>query len=512
MVVRFCFQNPIDNPSRFHYLLSIGLESLLDEIMKLVHTILAANENPSVANEMPDMLGFAFANEYSTKSKDNWVQLSPFGKFPNVAGLQVFTHADAREIANEFDSTPSAGVKYLGLPWYIGHPDHPGFKDQYKDTKAYGRIKELEVRHAANCAKCNSFFANEDDAKPCREHGLFANVRWSDEGKQLIANENYHGHSTNWRMKKVGGEWHPFSLKSVGFTNEPGIPVPAITTANQKTVMAKSKTSLMGYVAQLLKKPELAVDGANEDDAVSAMNEYAANAAKAMTDLEAERNAHATTKQTHQNLVNTMAGLTKCYGANEELAPVIEKLKTDLKLEVPAEGQVAFFANEITTRAAAVATKETELQAANQKVTELTTRATNAETLAANQRKEFATNLSTMLVTGGFCTKAEADAMAKDKDFANEDQFKTFVTAASALKPKINVVGQFGNLGHMSADVQAANQKTVAKTDAIVTAVNEYQDLQQQKTGKRPDYITAFGHIEKTRKDLFTTSDETITR
>src|ERR1017187_5572275 len=247
-------------------------------------TILAANQ---ATDEQDQVLGVvACANQYSAASKDNWVLLSPYGVFPNAVGDQHFTQSDAEQICNEFDSAPNTGVRTLGLPWYVGHPDHPAFKSQHADTSAKGRIKELEAR----------------------EDGLWANVRWNDEGKTLIANQSYHGHSTNWRMRKQGGEWHPYSLKSVGFTNEPGIPVPAITAANQKrknmtqaetdAANAKAKgPTLLDAISKMTGKPAL-----NDEDAAGAMEGYAANATKTKQDLDDLTVKHSALQNSHQVL------------------------------------------------------------------------------------------------------------------------------------------------------------------------------------------------------------------
>lgn len=200
--------------------------------MKLLFakTILAANIR-AATSESAGVIVVAdnFAN---AKDGESWVQLSPFGRFPNQLGMQVFTADDAKNICNEFNGVLSLPQRMMGLPFYIGHPDHPAFKDQYKDTRSYGRVKELECRHDASCATCNTF-ANSTGEVPCEVHGLFGRTKWNDEGKQLIANETFNGHSVNWRLRKVGGEWHPFSLKSVGFTNEPNIPVKPIFAANE---------------------------------------------------------------------------------------------------------------------------------------------------------------------------------------------------------------------------------------------------------------------------------------
>lgn len=147
----------------------------------------------------------------SESANEAWVLLAPYGKWPNAQGLQTFEQKDAENMVNEFNSLLSTPQRMIGLPWYVGHPDHPAFKDRYTDTAAKGRIKKLEAR----------------------ADGLWANVKWNDDGKKLIEGAAFHGHSVNWRMKNEKGAWRPFSLKSVGFTNEPNIPVPPILAANE---------------------------------------------------------------------------------------------------------------------------------------------------------------------------------------------------------------------------------------------------------------------------------------
>ena len=65
-----------------------------------------------------------------------------------------------------------------------------------------------------------------------RMDGLWGNVRFNGAGRQMISDEAFHGHSVNWKVRQGGdGAWHPFSIKSVGFTNEPNIPVMPVTQA-----------------------------------------------------------------------------------------------------------------------------------------------------------------------------------------------------------------------------------------------------------------------------------------
>lgn len=199
-----------------------------------------------IANEQ-EHEGFSihdFANgAMDAHGSNGWVLLAPYGNWPNADGLQKFDRPDAEAIVSNFHSVANTVARFMGLPWYVGHPDHPTFAARFKDTASKGRIKQLEVR---------------DD-------GLWANVKWNEEGKKLIAEEAFHGHSVNWRVRRDGAGWRPVSLKSVGFTNEPNIPVPPIMVANQKTNM--------NILQKLLKILGLA------DDAKDEQIEQVANAA-----------------------------------------------------------------------------------------------------------------------------------------------------------------------------------------------------------------------------------------
>ena len=168
--------------------------------------------NEGMVIEFPKQFVCEKANEADPGS--NWVMISPFGDWPHTGGIQRFTKDDANEIVKDFNGIVSKGMRALGMgiPFYIGHPDHEAFKTRYTDTKAYGRIKELQAR---------------DD-------GLWGNVKWSSQGKLMVNEEMFHGHSVNWRVRKDSqGFWRPYSVKSVGFTNEPNINVPPITHANE---------------------------------------------------------------------------------------------------------------------------------------------------------------------------------------------------------------------------------------------------------------------------------------
>jgi hypothetical protein len=221
-----------------------------------------------LANEAAEIIEdlYVLSNEFKTED-DGWVRLSNYGEFPHSQGLQRFMRADAMQLVNEFNSLLGSPRRMLGIPWYIGHPDHPIFKDRYPDTKAYGRIKGLDAR----------------------EEGLFANVKWSAAGEELIRSEAFHGHSVNWGCRLINGAYVPVRLKSVGFTNEPNIDVDPVTLANEEEEVMKEKLiAKLGLPAdstdeQILAAVDLAAEAKSRADQADA-DKAAAEAAKAESD------------------------------------------------------------------------------------------------------------------------------------------------------------------------------------------------------------------------------------
>lgn len=243
-------------------------------------------ESDFLANEAGEaeeaqLLGNEFA-----PGQDGWVMLAPYGDFQHSAGVQRFTKEDAETLVNEFHGLLGLPSRLLGLPWYVGHPDHAKFKDRYPDTRAYGRIKGLQAR----------------------EEGLFANVKWSPAGEELIRSEAFHGHSVNWGAVKRGGVWRPVRIKSVGFTNEPNIPVPPVTLANEIDDSMKE---------QLLQKLGLPADATDEAilAAVDLANEAKQNADQAAADKVA---AEAAKTQAETALANEAAAKTAAETAKTE--------------------------------------------------------------------------------------------------------------------------------------------------------------------------------------------------
>ncbi|MDB6036746.1 MAG: hypothetical protein JWM99_587 [Verrucomicrobiales bacterium] len=80
--------------------------------------------------------------------QDSWVQLSPYGDFPHGKGLQRVDRNAADTLASSFHSfSGKLGRRFAGAPFYVGHPDVPGFpKKKMKNSgidydRAWQQIK-----------------------------------------------------------------------------------------------------------------------------------------------------------------------------------------------------------------------------------------------------------------------------------------------------------------------------------------------------------------------------------
>jgi hypothetical protein len=408
------------------------------------------------ATEMLDAMVVFLSNEYQPNEKsESLVQLSPFGDFPNARGMQRVRAEDAQNIANDFNSALNVEARTFGLPWYVGHPDFPGLEQKYRDHAAKGRIKSLVVKHDAGCANC----AKMDNASPCREHGLFANVKWNDEGKRLIASEAFHGHSVNWRVKQEGKYFRPTGLKSVGFTNDPQIPVPPITAANEKDRQMKK---LMDWVNKLLGTTY------GEGDAETAANEVE--------------------KFYNEKVKPVMERDTACVKNEQDATAAVKPLS----LTLGSQPLVILLANELVKARADQATAAGEAKTEKDRATKLDGEKSALVTDLANERKARVTEAASTLKLQGKLTPAE------ETSFVNE-----------ATTDYAATVAKYGARKGLWAPGQSRVDVASRKPDAQALAgmqerSDKVQELVNERMTKHKEtYVQAFDKVKRENPSLF---------
>ncbi len=150
-----------------------------------------------------------------------WLRLVEYGTPPHPRGSQRVTREAAEAMARRFNSLHARLARRLGgLPIFIGHPDEPTPSLREADTRAYAWV------------------IDRDD----REDGLWMHSRWSERGRQLLANAHYKFLSPRWKMTPTGkGHFIPHELVSVGLTNNPNIPGDAIEIQNSEFKIQKDE-------------------------------------------------------------------------------------------------------------------------------------------------------------------------------------------------------------------------------------------------------------------------------
>jgi len=406
--------------------------------------------------------GFLFANSFAPDDK-GWVQLAPFGDFWNVdkAGnkaIQRFGKPEAEAICNEFSSPLRLVTQPLGVPWYVGHPDHPRFKGQpgHTDQSAKGRGKEMQVRHDPNCAACAGF---ANSGVPCGDHGLFMRVKWNEEGEHLIANEAFHGHSVNWAA--LPGEmelgvriWRPTRVKSVGFTNEPAIPVKPASLANEapgeedETEPTNINTMQIPPWLKVLagfKADEEVTEEQVQKVLEKRFSEHAANEA-ANDDETADR-------------ADFEKWLHELLGTDPAATPRTE-LKTKLQKHVENSNAL----EEVKRREANVSTAHQKLEEAHKGLRE---QLANAETQFANERKIHSEALAERAVREGRITMAQKPAKIEELVGAGEN-FANVATALSTAPVVVKTTALTANLGGQNTEMLANVQDRQARWDALM--------------------------------------------
>jgi phage I-like protein len=156
------------------------------------------------------------------EAPDDWINVSPYGVFPNAEyGTQVVDSEAGEWLVTAFNSIlGKLGRLFRGVPIYRGHPHQR--PDIWPDDARYGRINALEAR---------------DD-------GIYGKVSWNDLGVKNKEQGYYVFPSPGWRFKKLpDGRIKPYALDHVGLTNNPNIfeAVPLTNSRNTSAASAKSE-------------------------------------------------------------------------------------------------------------------------------------------------------------------------------------------------------------------------------------------------------------------------------
>jgi hypothetical protein len=263
----------------------------------------------------------------------------PYGNYPHKQGLQKLDRKAADAMAANHGGLMAKFARLVTggsarYPVYIGHPDLPGSKDT--DKRAYAWIENVVPE----------------------ETGVRFPVKWSEPGQQLVANGHFRFYSPLWWTKKIQGGVMPVSLKSMGLTNDPNIPVPALANETpeietQDLQTQDTREEEESFETETPMKDILLAlgleDGATQEDAVAKIVALKSAAAAAETSGTKATEAEAARGVAENELAVSKAAVTALEGK--------------LKLAANTAVQTAVLAGRITP--ADAEGKVTEILAAN---------------------------------------------------------------------------------------------------------------------------------------------------
>lgn len=162
--------------------------------------------------------------------RDTWCMIAPFGTFTatNSAGerkQEVLSDESLKNVVLNFQANPDA--VYLDK-------DHESMRGPLeRDTQAYGWVKELQLMSGAS-----PLF-----------NGLYAQIEWTDKGKELIVSKSYRFLSPVFAVDKSGNVTR---LTSIALTNRPNFTLPPILNTD-------------GGDEEELKEPEMSIEELTEN-------------------------------------------------------------------------------------------------------------------------------------------------------------------------------------------------------------------------------------------------------
>ena len=148
----------------------------------------------------------------------------PYGNMPHRVGMQRVNATAAQRMADNLRGVVNQVLRVLtGLPRrapiYIGHPDVPGRGAEFPDKRSYGWVTDITDER----------------------EGMRLAVKWTVAGEQLVRDGHFLFYSPYWEGEQSGRFVDPVKLISVGLTNNPNIPVPAL--ANELDAAAEEEST-----------------------------------------------------------------------------------------------------------------------------------------------------------------------------------------------------------------------------------------------------------------------------
>lgn len=359
----------------------------------------------------------------------------PYGEYPHPKGLQKFDKSAATLIANDFNSVVNRVARIFtpGVPIYVGHPDVPGRADTNPAAPAQGWVESITA---------------END-------GMTIAVKWNADGLNAISNAHFRFYSPVFNCQRVNGGLQPVRLQSVGLTNNPRIPVPAIANDTNNTMPQWLIDMLVS--AKLVK----AEDANNE----------------------------IVLKEALENLVCTLNKLSYA----DDMAEEVDRLRADAEKLPVANDRINALNAELVNAKAETDKLKADLTAANYR--------------AAAARKTFISHNTEELIKAGRVTIADRDALiAELVAIENDSDVIARFESLTAAKPKIKTASITEDLGKgKSTVVQIANDEMARSVQRKKVIDEELQlvTAENSKASKTALYDLAFSRAKRKHPALF---------
>lgn len=347
--------------------------------------------------------------------QDDWVQIAPLGDHPHQLGIQRITPDSAAAMANRFNSFRARlGRLFSGVPMFEGH--HDTDPDKYPNGRSFAWVMELQNRAA---------------------DGLWAKMKWTDEGRDLVTTGKYKFISPVWNAREVAREngrpiFIPETLLSLALTNLPNLPLPPLANSE----------SHMKTITDLLELPTDATP-----DAICAAAETLANQVKNMGSAPASGAASGASPDATAN-------------PTASASSAVEKLQSE----------IATLQNSLSSRNSELKTAQNQLTTLNSQFT--TERAARIELILANA------------ITAGRITLANREKWKADLE-------NDLVTAEASLaneRTALNTASQTRDLGNQK-EILANEQTRRAELVAFIA--------EQQSKGLSYDEAWARAKVER---------------